>query len=121
MKTLRWSTPLTAALLGGAALAFSGCASKSATQVNASSASTLAENGTPAPAIDLKALNAAEAPGQPRIVTKDYSNVRVTGSLIPTKMPTDPNSHPLPNANPVRTMTAEEFERIVNRGLADRH
>lgn len=108
MKHLRWSAP---AIL---ALVLSGCASTSTPQLGVPA--TL-ENGTPPPAINLQALNAAEGPGQPRIVTKDYSSVQVTGSLLATKKPNDPNAHALPTANPVRNMSAEDFERLVDRGL----
>jgi hypothetical protein len=116
MKISRRSVRLfVPALIVGASV-LAGCAS-----TRKATSPTLVDNDTPAPAVDLKALNAAEAPNQPRIVTKDYATVQVTGSLIPTRVPTDTNARPLPGANPVRTMSPEEFERIVTRGLADRH
>ena len=56
-----------------------------------------------------------------KVVTKEYEYVRVTGSLIPVKVPKNPNAHPLPGANPVTVISAEDFEKIVQRGLADKH
>ena len=116
MKNPRRSARLFVPALIGAALAFSGCAS-----VKKADLPGFVDNATPSPAVDLKALNTAESPNQARIVTKDFASVQVTGSLIPVRIPTDGNARPLPGANPVRTMSAEEFERIVTRGLADRH
>ncbi|MSU24073.1 MAG: hypothetical protein EXS32_09670 [Opitutus sp.] len=51
-----------------------------------------------------------------KVATTEYKYVKVTGSLIPVRVPIDPSVRPLVNANPVTNISAEDFEKIVARG-----
>jgi hypothetical protein len=106
MKNLRWLVLTLAA--SGLAFLFTGCASF------AKAPAVAAVDVVPMAAIDLKALDNAEPT---RIVTRDYDYVRVTGSLIPVRVPKGANTRPLPGANPVSNMSPDEFEKLVQKGL----
>lgn len=51
-----------------------------------------------------------------KVAITEYKYVKVTGSLIPVRVPIDSSVRPLVNANPVTNISAEDFEKIVSRG-----
>ena len=65
-----------------------------------------------------KKTAAPETPHTDRKVVgpAEYEYVYVTGSLIPVKVPKSASARPLPGANPVSTMDAESFDRLIRRG-----
>jgi hypothetical protein len=110
MKNLRWSALAFAAF--GLGFVFAGCASAAKAPAVMTPLDVV-----PAAVVDLKALDNAEPT---RVVTRDFEYVRVTGSLIPVRVPKGANTRPLPGANPVTNMSPEDFERLVQRGMSGR-
>jgi type IV secretory pathway protease TraF len=61
-------------------------------------------------------MDTATAPPGVVVDESGYRAVKVTGSHIPVLVPTSPTARPLPSASRVRTMSPDEFDRLVTRG-----
>lgn len=57
----------------------------------------------------------AEIPHRVVVGESGYRAVKITGSHIPVLVPTSPTARPLPPVAPVRTISPEEFERMVDQ------
>lgn len=70
-----------------------------------------------APASDPLAVKPAPKTADAKVTT-EYEYVKVTGSLVPMKVPKN-GGKPLPNSAPVTNMSAENFDAVVQKGLRD--
>jgi hypothetical protein len=50
---------------------------------------------------------------RPRVVTKDYVEVQLTGSYIPVRVPKSPTARMAPTISPLAIITPEEAVRIT--------